>query len=206
MSEEQFLHACEWGDMDVIDDLIDKVDINCVNDVGMTGLMLAVYRPYYKEGDWVPNLDVVSKLLAKGADVDIESEYSLNCLDYVLITVPFNIQLASLFLVCSKHGINYVNNNRTYLDACESMEAYRFCVDSGIDIVPRNYDEMTTIDRLDHYIDALDMTDQAQQYDNSVEANDPNYGLRLIEQNKNYLSIVARNYLVSLGAKRSSEL
>lgn len=122
--EIRFLHACEHGEMDVIDSLLGQVNINCVNDDGQTGLILALHS----EDSWV--IDVVNKLLHHGIDVDIEDWWG-DALNYVLENEPFNPQLASLIMMCSKKSLDDTKTSR--LHAC-TVESYAFVVENGLDI------------------------------------------------------------------------
>lgn len=118
--EAEFLNACEKGQTDVIDSLIDRVDINCIDIYGNTGLILAcdVDEP------WA--LDVVTRLLHHGIDVDIRNHYDICALDAILSKVSPKQDLSSLVLMCSKHSINH----RDYSSAC-SQNGMEFLKQNG---------------------------------------------------------------------------
>lgn len=123
--EIRFLHACEHGEMDVIDSLIDSVNINCVTQYSETGLILACNS----EQPWV--IDVVNKLLHHGIDVDIKDDIWGDALNYVLEDERFRPQLASLLMMCSKKSLNNTKTTRLY--AC-TVRSYAFVVENGLDI------------------------------------------------------------------------
>ena len=159
---DDFLIACCLGQMDVVDELIDQVDPNCtatdtclnfahrmtngheVYANGRNGMMMACMsnqswisepcnRQFVQENPNKPwAIDVVNKLLARGADVDQEDKQGKNCLDYVLASTPFRPQLASLLRLLSKHEMN--SRGFRYLVSCSSIEAAQFCVENGVDV------------------------------------------------------------------------
>lgn len=128
--ELEFLDACEYGKMDVVDELINKVNINCTID-GRSGLILVCSN----EDPWV--IDVVQKLLAHGIDVDIslKSYYYRNAIDEVLCRKKFNKEASSLLLFCSKQGINRLGKDGiSYLYTCKTKESVLFLIENGIDV------------------------------------------------------------------------
>jgi len=125
----QFISACKNGEMDVIDRLIGQgINVNCKYK-GTSAL-----RTVCKSTEpWV--IDVVTKLITHGADVDYEDPCGFNALDEVLGQDLFNVDLAYLLLDCSKLGINRTDKNgRNYLWATETIESCKFLIDNGIDI------------------------------------------------------------------------
>lgn len=127
--EHRFLQACMNGEFDVIDELIDKVDINCTLYNGETALILVCH----KFVSW--SVDVICKLLQYDIDVDHRSDTDVCALQYVLRQNDFDPQIASLLLMASAKGINHTNKRgQSYLWCCNTLESYRFVVESGIDV------------------------------------------------------------------------
>lgn len=128
---ERFMVACIDGEMDVIDSMLaDGFNVNfhyeCLSE---TPLQYACSGT----DPWV--IDVVTKLIEHGADVDLMDITEETALDVCLCKVPFQEHVAQLLLDCSKLGINrmFVNNNN-YLFYANSVETIKFLVKNGIDI------------------------------------------------------------------------
>ena len=128
---ERFMDACVDGEMDIIDSmLVDRFNVNFHYDhFGTTPLQQACSGT----GPWV--IDVVTKLIEHGADVDMVDINDETALDVCLCKVPFQEHVAQLLLDCSKLGVNrmFVNNNN-YLFCANSVETIKFLVKNGIDI------------------------------------------------------------------------
>lgn len=137
----RFISACKHGEMDVIDRLIEQgIDVNCKHN-DKTALRMACRNeePY--------GIDVVTKLIVHGADVDYEDCESYNALDQVLSQETFNSDLAYLLLDCSKLGINRLDKGgRNYLWSIKTIEACKFLVDNGININHVNNKFRTYVD------------------------------------------------------------
>jgi len=117
------------GEFDVIDELIDKVDINCTLYNGETALILVCRKLH----PWT--IDVICKLLQHNIDVDHRSDTDVCALQYVLMREDFDPQIASLILMASSKGINHTNKaGQSYLWCCNTLESYQFVVESGVDI------------------------------------------------------------------------
>ena len=143
--EAVFVGACTTGEMDVIDRLIEEgIDINC-EDNSFTGLSAACCE----SKPWV--IDVVTKLITNGADVDHENRCGWNALDRVLAIRIFNLEVASLLLDCSKLGINRIANNdndSNYLSVANTFESYKFLIDNGINVNHVYNNDETILDRV----------------------------------------------------------
>lgn len=127
--KERLYEACKNGQMDVIDSLLEAgVDVNA-----FTEGKLPLHRACKHTEPWA--VDVVTKLITRGADVDLEDEYRWNALDHALNIVPFQPHIAQLLLDCSKKGINRLDSNYyDYLQLCASLDAIKFLVENGIDV------------------------------------------------------------------------
>lgn len=125
--EKQLFDACCDGQMDVIDSVLEAgVNVNA-SFRGMNLLQVACIR----EAPWV--IDVVTKLLIHGADVDLDNEYGWNALDYVLFSFSFQPHVAQLLLDCSKKG--FTKLNKDYIDYLHRRipEAIKFLHKNGFD-------------------------------------------------------------------------
>lgn len=126
---DDMMEACSEGQMDVIDSLLKEIDINTRSFDGE----LALHRACEQTEPWA--IDVVTKLLAHGADVDLENILGCNGLDYALNAVPFQPHIAQLLLDCSKKGINFISRkDYSYLWTAKSVDAFKFLVENGINL------------------------------------------------------------------------
>lgn len=93
-------------------------------------------RACLSEKPWTSyTLDVVTKLLTHGADVDLECDNGWNALDAALCAVPFQPHVAQLILDCSKKGINRLDRDGyNYLWFTRSLASVKFLVENGIDV------------------------------------------------------------------------
>lgn len=127
--EEQFYEACANGQMDVIDSLLEfGIDVNAP----FKG-MLPLHQACRSEEPWA--LDVVTKLLTRGVDVDLEDVNGCNAIDHVLV-YPFRPHVAQLLLDCSKKGVNRLDSEGyNYLwSTGNHPQITMFLVENGIDI------------------------------------------------------------------------
>lgn len=126
---EKLSIACCNGQMDIIDSSL-KLGVNF--NVMFNG-ELPLHLACRNTEAWT--LDVVTKLLTNGADVDLEDDHGWNALDYALNTVPFQSHVAQLLLDCSKNGVNRLDPEcYNYLWTSGSLEALKFLVENGIDV------------------------------------------------------------------------
>jgi len=147
--KRRLVAACQDGEIDVIDSVLaDGVDLNFHYD-SKSPLQWAceVTEP------WV--IDVVTKLLEHGADVDLIDENDETALDRCLAQDPFQEHVAQLLLDCSKLGVNRMfPNNSNYLCFAHSVDAIKFLVKNGIDInnvYAHGEDPCTELDQLSDY-------------------------------------------------------
>lgn len=129
VSQEQMIKAFRKGRMDVIDSLLQSgLDVNAP-----INRLPPLHRACLGETPYV--LDVVTKLLAHGANVDLGDDFGWNALSSTLSTDAFQPHVAQLILDCSKKGINRLDHeNNNYLWVAWSIESIRFLVENGIDI------------------------------------------------------------------------
>lgn len=208
----------------MIDGLIGKVDINCHDEYGRNALMLAICagNPNGYEYNPMPWLiDVVSRLLAAGIDVDTMDVFGYTCMSYTLRTSPFIPQIASLLLACSSHGINKLDQyGFNYLIFCKPLDSYKFCVENGIVINYIYPDGETIIDFLDDYIqrflgiysdEELEVTKLEKHEVTKLEKPEVlELEEREVTEELNLVNscreVAAREYLIQQGAKRSRDL
>jgi len=121
--------ACSEGQMDVIDTLLESgFDVNS-RVRGTYPLHLACSG----SSSW--SIDLVTKLITHGADVDLEDSYEWNALDCALDAVTFQPHIAQLLLDCSKKEINRLDSHGFgYFWTARSNEAIEFLVKNGIDV------------------------------------------------------------------------
>lgn len=125
--EKQLFDACYNGQMDVIDTLLEAgVDVN----VPFRG-MLPLQQACIREAPWV--IDVVTKLLIHGADVDLDNEYGWNALDGILFSFSFQPHVAQLLLDCSKKGFTKLNKDYIHYLHYRIPEAIKFIHKNGFD-------------------------------------------------------------------------
>jgi len=128
--EAQLCEACSEGQMDVIDSLlILGVDVNAPDNDGI----LPLQRACDGKGPWV--IDVVTKLITHGADVDLENRFGDDTMCYAVSAEPFQSHVAQLVLDCSKKGVNRLDEDyANYLWCANTPEAAKFLVQNGIDV------------------------------------------------------------------------
>lgn len=143
--DKTFVKACKHGEMDLIEWMLANGTNPNTTHYECTGL----HKVCKHSEPWA--VDVVTKLIRHGADVDIEY-VCWNALDYVLLTTPFQPHIASLLLYSSKLGINRIaSDGANYLSACEILEMapFEFLVDNGIDVNHICADGQTILDSLE---------------------------------------------------------
>ena len=135
-----FNEACENGDMDIIDSILAKgFDVNFSYN-GVHPLEAAM-----QSNSWT--IDLLTKLIIHGANVDLDNYLGWNAMDHCLYSTSFQPHIASLLLDCSKLGINRLDNQgRSYLWTAATVEACKFLIDNGIDINHDSNDNLTCLD------------------------------------------------------------
>lgn len=125
--------ACLEGQMDVIDALLEQgIDVNVLF-VGFAPLHRVCARA--EPCALSTKLDVVTKLLNHGANVDLECSVGWNALDCALFAQPFQPHVAELLLYRSKQGVNRVDDdNCNYLRMARSIKSIKFLVENGINV------------------------------------------------------------------------
>jgi len=142
----KLMDACETGEMDAIESILDN-GINLNFHCEMTQMSPLQWACRQTE-PWV--IDVVTKLIEHGADVDLTDENDETALDCCLHAVPFQEHVAQLLLDCSKLGVNRMfPNNSNYLYFAHSVDAIKFLVKNGIDINNVHHYEDLSFTKLD---------------------------------------------------------
>lgn len=151
--------ACSEGHVDIVDSLLESgVDLNTriQGDYPLHRVCIGteIYIPIKPDPDAPGNrdilqqracagvesifywdaFDVVAKLIAHGADVDLENYMYLNALACALDNSNFQPRVAQLVLDHSKHGVNRINGKLNYLWDARNLEAVKFLVENGINI------------------------------------------------------------------------
>jgi ankyrin repeat protein len=126
-AELRFLQACQEGEIDIIDQLINKVDINCRDEEGQTGLLLACV-----DAAWA--VDVITRLIQHGIDVDIKDDYDISPMDRILSMSPFKADIATMVLNASFTPANKKQRREDWLQECRTVESIKFLTHNGINI------------------------------------------------------------------------
>lgn len=140
---KRFLIACICGYTDIIDIILsrDASFVDYVDENGNTGLKKAVciYYPW--------TIDVVTRLLQYGSDVDRRNNIGITPFTAVLSSYSFKPTLANMLLMHSKQGINALDDEdgHNHLSSCETLESFKFVIENGINL---NFveDESTFLD------------------------------------------------------------
>ncbi|WP_304333434.1 ankyrin repeat domain-containing protein [Brachyspira innocens] len=126
--EKNFLHACRYGQMYVIEELIDKVNINVQDEEGFTPLMNAI-----TEGE----IEIVKILLEHNADViKIKDNSGRNA--FFLAAALDELEILKLFEKYNPDFNTVDNNGSTALFYTGKHETIDYLLKNGTDINKKN--------------------------------------------------------------------